>query len=74
MTRAGYAIVALVLSFGCFSFGFDGPVSAHHSFAAHYDMSNAITVQGTMTERPPDCDAFDCRCRAFSRRIILAAA
>jgi DNA/RNA endonuclease YhcR with UshA esterase domain len=45
MTRAGYALVALFLSFGL-----GAPVSAHHSFAAHYDMSNAVTVQGTIAK------------------------
>ena len=45
MTRAGYALVALFLSFGL-----GAAVSAHHSFAAHYDMSNAVTVQGTIAK------------------------
>ena len=45
MTRAGYALVALFLSFGL-----GASVSAHHSFAAHYDMSNAVTVQGTIAK------------------------
>ena len=48
MTRAGYVSVALVLSFGFLSLGLETSLSAHHSFAAHYDMSNAITVQGTI--------------------------
>ena len=43
MTRAGYAALALVLSVGV-----GAPLSAHHSFAAHYDMKNPITVQGTL--------------------------
>ena len=45
MTRAGYALVALV-----FSFGLGASLSAHHSFAAHYDTSNAVTVQGTIAK------------------------
>jgi len=45
MTRAGYALVALFLSFG-----FGASLSAHHSFAAHYDTSNAVTVQGTIAK------------------------
>jgi hypothetical protein len=45
MQRARYAIVAVALSFGL-----GLPVSAHHSFAAHYDMSNAITVQGSIVQ------------------------
>jgi hypothetical protein len=48
MKRAGYAVVALFLSCGFLAFGLDASLSAHHSFAAHYDMSNAITVQGTI--------------------------
>ena len=50
MTRAGYASVALVLSFGFLSLGLETSLSAHHSFAAHYDMSNSITVQGTIVK------------------------
>ena len=43
MKRAGYAALALGLAFGV-----GAPLSAHHSFAAHYDMQKAITVQGTL--------------------------
>lgn len=32
------------------SFGVGVSVSAHHSFAAHYDMQKPITVQGTIAE------------------------
>jgi len=47
MKRAAHAIVAVIVTViaAC---GLDAPLSAHHSFAAHYDMSNAITVQGTI--------------------------
>lgn len=45
MKRAGYAALALVLMFGI-----GAPLSAHHSFAAHYDMKQPITVQGTLLE------------------------
>jgi hypothetical protein len=45
MKRAGYAVLALVLSSGI-----GASLSAHHSFAAHYDMSKPITVQGTIVE------------------------
>ena len=45
MTRAGYALVAL-----CLSFGLEASLSAHHSFAAHYDMSSAITVKGSIAK------------------------
>ena len=45
MRRAGYAALALVLSFGG-----GAPLLAHHSFAAHYDMQKSITVQGTLVE------------------------
>jgi hypothetical protein len=38
-----------VLSFGLV-LGISAPISAHHSFAAHYDMSKAISVQGTLVE------------------------
>jgi hypothetical protein len=44
MKRAGYAVLSLVLLFGV------GAVSAHHSFAAHYDMAKPITVQGSIAE------------------------
>lgn len=45
MKRAALAALASVLSFAV-----GAPLSAHHSFAAHYDMSKAITVQGTLVE------------------------
>jgi hypothetical protein len=45
MKRAVYAALALVLLFGVGT-----PLSAHHSFAAHYDMQKPITVQGTLVE------------------------
>jgi hypothetical protein len=44
MTRAGYFLLSLVLV------GLAAPLSAHHSFAAHYDMQKPITVQGTIAE------------------------
>ena len=44
MKRAGYAVLSLVLV------GVGGSVSAHHSFAAHYDMAKPITVQGSIAE------------------------
>ena len=43
MTRATYAVLSVVL---VFSVG--APLRAHHSFAAHYDMQKAITVQGSL--------------------------
>jgi hypothetical protein len=43
MKRAGYVVLALALSSGI-----GVSVSAHHSFAAHYDMQKPITVQGTI--------------------------
>ena len=43
MLRAGYALLASALVFGV-----GAPLSAHHSFAAHYDMQKPITVQGTI--------------------------
>jgi hypothetical protein len=46
MKRAGYAALAVVLWCG----GVGAPLSAHHSFAAHYDMSKPITVQGTIVQ------------------------
>ena len=45
MTRAMYAVLSVVLVFGV-----GAPLSAHHSFAAHYDMTKAITVQGAIVE------------------------
>ena len=44
MTRAGYALLSLVLLLA------GAPVVAHHSFAAHYDMQKPVTVQGTIAE------------------------
>jgi len=44
MTRAGYALLSLVLMLA------GAPVVAHHSFAAHYDMQKPVTVQGTIAE------------------------
>ena len=45
MKRAGYAVLALVLLFGVGT-----PLSAHHSFAAAYDTSKPIEVQGTIVQ------------------------
>ena len=45
MKRAEYAVLALV-----FASGVGATLSAHHSFAAHYDMAKAITVQGSIGE------------------------
>ena len=45
MKRAGYAVLSLVLIFGV-----GAPLSAHHSFAAHYDMSKPITIEGSLVE------------------------
>ncbi len=44
MKRAGYAVLVLLL------FGVGGPLSAHHSFAAAYDTSKQITVQGAIVQ------------------------
>jgi hypothetical protein len=44
MKRAGYAVLALVLSSAA------APVVAHHSFAAAYDMTNSITVEGAIVQ------------------------
>jgi hypothetical protein len=45
MTRAGYAVLVLVLLFG-----FGAPLPAHHSFAAAYDTTNTVTVQGAIVQ------------------------
>ena len=45
MKRAGYAILASVLMCGAGT-----SPSAHHSFAAAYDMQNTVTVQGTIVQ------------------------
>lgn len=45
MKRAGYAVLAFVLLFGV-----GAPLSAHHSFAAAYDTTKAITVQGAIVQ------------------------
>ena len=45
MKRAAYFVVAAVLIFGV-----GVPLSAHHSFAAHYDMAKPITIQGSIVE------------------------
>jgi hypothetical protein len=45
MTRAGYAGLTLVLLCAV-----GAPLSAHHSFAAHYDMKAPLTVQGTLVQ------------------------
>ena len=45
MKRAGYAVLAFVLSFGV-----GAPLLAHHSFAAAYDMTKPVTVQGAITK------------------------
>jgi hypothetical protein len=44
MRRAVYALASL------FFLGVAVPLSAHHSFAAAYDTTNAITVQGTIVQ------------------------
>jgi hypothetical protein len=43
MTRATYAVLSMVLVFSVCT-----PLRAHHSFAAHYDMQKAITIQGSL--------------------------
>ena len=43
MKRAGCAALAAVLLCAV-----GAPLSAHHSFAAHYDMQKPISVQGTL--------------------------
>jgi DNA/RNA endonuclease YhcR with UshA esterase domain len=45
MKRTGYAVLSLALVSGA-----GAPLSAHHSFAAHYDMAKPITVQGAIVE------------------------
>ena len=39
------AVLSLALVFGV-----GAPLAGHHSFAAHYDMSKSITVQGSIAE------------------------
>ena len=45
MKRAASAVLSAVLIFGV-----GAPLSAHHSFAAHYDMAKPITVEGSIVE------------------------
>jgi hypothetical protein len=45
MTRAGCAVLSWFLVVGV-----GAPLSAHHSFAAHYDMAKPITIQGAIAE------------------------
>ena len=45
MKRAGYAMLALMLVCGV-----GMPLSAHHSFAAAYDMTKTVTVQGAIVQ------------------------
>jgi hypothetical protein len=45
MKRAGCAVLILALSFAI-----RAPLSAHHSFAAHYDTSKPITIQGAIVQ------------------------
>ena len=45
MKRAGYAMLASVLLFGV-----GAPLSAHHSFAAVYDTTKTVTVQGAIVQ------------------------
>jgi hypothetical protein len=45
MKRAAFAALAV-----CLGLGLGVPLSAHHSFAAHYDMQKPITVQGTIDQ------------------------
>src|SRR5688572_33284458 len=45
MKRAGYAIHASVLLCGAAA-----SLSAHHSFAAAYDTTNTVTVQGSIVQ------------------------
>ena len=45
MKQAGYTVLALILV--CLA---GASPSAHHSFAAHYDMKSPITVEGTLVQ------------------------
>lgn len=45
MKRTRYAVLAVALLFGA-----GVPLSAHHSFAAHYDTSKPITIQGAIVQ------------------------
>ena len=45
-----YAALVTVFSFGVLSFGVGAPLSAHHSFAAHYDTSTPITIEGVIVQ------------------------
>jgi hypothetical protein len=45
MKQTVFAALALVVSFGVVA-----PLLAHHSFAAHYDTSKPITVQGAIVQ------------------------
>jgi hypothetical protein len=45
MKRAGFAMLALVLLFGAGT-----ALSAHHSFAAVYDSTKTVTVQGAIVQ------------------------
>jgi DNA/RNA endonuclease YhcR with UshA esterase domain len=45
MNRAGLAILAAVLVLSV-----ESSPSAHHSFAAHYDMEKPITIEGTIVQ------------------------
>ena len=42
--------VLAVLVLGLISLGAEAPASAHHAFAAAYDMSQAVTVHGVITQ------------------------
>ena len=50
MKRAGYAALSVALVFGAIAGVIAPPLSAHHSFAAHYDMSKPITIEGSIVE------------------------
>ena len=45
MTRVAFAVLSVVLVGAV-----GAPLRAHHSFAAHYDMQKAITIQGSLVE------------------------